>query len=116
VVPIDHRLAPTRTKLDGQSDPSEGEHMGAQRTSFAKLQRDRAKKAKAAQKRERRQSGAPETDELTTPEVVDEGGELSAPVLLQLIEHIHQQFDAKEITFEEFEEKKLDLLSRLPID
>jgi hypothetical protein len=89
--------------------------MAAQRTSFAKLQRDRAKKAKAAQKRERRQSGA--TDEVTeTPTVVDDGGELSAPVLLGLIEEIHRQFDAKEITFEEFEEKKIDLLSRLPID
>jgi hypothetical protein len=37
-------------------------------------------------------------------------------VLLQLIEDIHRQFDAKEISFEEFEEKKLELLSRLPID
>jgi hypothetical protein len=91
--------------------------MGAQRTSFAKLQRDRAKKAKAAQKRERRQSGGasgPGGDEPTP--VVDDGGELSAPVLLQLIEEIHRQFEAKEIGFEEFEEKKLDLLARLPID
>jgi hypothetical protein len=37
-------------------------------------------------------------------------------VLLQLIEEIHRQFEAKEITFEEFEEKKIDLLARLPID
>jgi hypothetical protein len=82
------------------------------------LQRDRAKKAKAAMKRERRQGGGapserPEDDQ---PTIVDEGGELSAPVLLQLIEDIHRQFDAKEITFEEFEEKKLELLARLPID
>jgi hypothetical protein len=91
--------------------------MGAQRTSFAKLQRDRAKKAKAAMKRERRQGGGsmePRDDE--QPTIVDDGGELSAPVLLQLIEDIHRQFDAKEISFEEFEEKKLELLSRLPID
>jgi hypothetical protein len=91
--------------------------MGAQRTSFAKLQRDRAKKAKAAMKRERRQSGGSSEHETpaTTP-VVDEGGELSAPVLLELIEQIHNQFAAKEISFEEFEEKKADLLARLPID
>jgi hypothetical protein len=89
--------------------------MGAQRTSFAKLQRDRAKKAKAAQKREKRQSGGMDGD-TEIPTIVDDGGELSAPVLLQLIEEIHRQFDAKEITFEEFEEKKIDLLSRLPID
>jgi hypothetical protein len=89
--------------------------MGAQRTSFAKLQRDRAKKAKAAQKREKRQAG-PSEDIDPTPTIVDEGGELSAAALLQLIEEIHRQFDAKEITFEEFEEKKIDLLARLPID
>jgi hypothetical protein len=90
--------------------------MGAQRTSFAKLQRDRAKKAKAAMKRERRQSGgsAPVADD--RPEFVDKGGELSAAALLELIEQIHNQFAAKEITFEEFEEKKADLLARLPID
>ena len=39
--------------------------MGAQRTSFEKLQRDRAKKAKAAAKREKRQSGEPMPGEAT---------------------------------------------------
>lgn len=92
--------------------------MAAQRTSFEKLQRDRAKKAKAALKRERRQSGEvePTGDDEATPEVVDRGGELSATALLELIEHIHKQLDAEEITFEEFEEKKADLMARLPID
>jgi hypothetical protein len=92
--------------------------MGAQRTSFAKLQRDRAKKAKAAMKRERRQGGGqPDGVEVDdAPPVVDDGGELSAPVLLALIEQIQKQFDNEEISFEEYEEKKLDLLARLPID
>jgi hypothetical protein len=81
------------------------------------LQRDRAKKAKAAMKRERRQGGGtPAPRHEDQPTVVDDGGELSAPVLLQLIEDIHRKFDAKEISFEEFEEKKLELLARLPID
>ena len=57
--------------------------MAAQRTSFGKMQRDRAKKAKAAMKREKRQAGPVEkTDE--GPEIIDDGGELSAPVLLDL--------------------------------
>ena len=90
--------------------------MGAQRTSFAKLQRDRAKKAKAAMKRERRQGGVQAEPDDDTPNVVDDGGELSAPVLLALIEQIQKQFDNEEISFEEYEEKKLDLLARLPID
>lgn len=90
----------------------------AQRTSFDKLQRDRAKKAKQALKRDRRQGvEGPETTSTAAPPVhVDEGGELSAQALLALIEQIHSDLDAERITFEEFEEKKADLLARLPID
>jgi hypothetical protein len=91
--------------------------MGAQRTSFAKLQRERAKKAKAAAKRERRlekdnDSAAP-ADELPP---VGEGGELSAAQLLERVEQIHRQFEAKQISHEDYEERKADLLARLPID
>jgi hypothetical protein len=95
--------------------------MGAQRTSFEKLQRDRAKKAKAAAKREKRQSGEPMPDAdgelIETPLAGDDhDGELSASELLERIEAIHRRFDAKQITFEEFEEEKADLMRRLPID
>ena len=94
--------------------------MGAQRTSFSKLQRDRDKKAKAAAKRERRQersaaAGAAEDTDAMEP-MVDDGGELSAEELLKAIESIHQRYEAKAITYEEFEEQKVDLLSRLPVD
>ncbi|MDP9452794.1 MAG: hypothetical protein M3P97_05285 [Actinomycetota bacterium] len=91
--------------------------MGAQRTSFAKLQRDRAKKAKAAAKREERQERASTPGE--DRDAPDLGGgteELSAPELLSLIEQIHRQLDAEQITFEEFEERKIELLARLPVD
>ncbi len=90
--------------------------MGAQRTTFSKLQRDRAKKAKAALKRERRQErGAAATagPELAIPRGE---GELSAAELLQLVESIHRSYEAKQISYEEYEEKKADLLSRLPVD
>jgi predicted RNA-binding protein with PIN domain len=92
--------------------------MGGQRTSFSKLQRDRDKKAKAAAKRERRQERSAATaDETVTDTMVDDGvGELSADELLRAIESIHQRFEAKTITYEEYEEQKADLLSRLPVD
>ena len=91
--------------------------MGAQRTSFAKLQRDRAKKANAAAKRERRQSKQEETDEEATPVApADSGGELSAGELLEQIEQVHRQFQAKQIDQEQYDEKKAELLARLPID
>jgi hypothetical protein len=89
--------------------------MGAQRTTFEKLQRDRAKKAKAAAKRERRLEKN-DGEGTEAPEVaVPTEGELSAPQLLELIEQVHRQFENKEITLEELEERRTELLARLPI-
>jgi len=92
--------------------------MGGQRTSFSKLQRDRDKKAKAAAKREKRQerSAGTEGDEVVDVLVDDGKSELSADDLLKLIESIHQRYDAGTMTLEEFEEQKVDLLGRLPVD
>ena len=92
--------------------------MGGQRTSFSKLQRDRDKKAKAAAKREKRQerSAAGDGDEAVDVLVDDGKSELSADDLLKLIESIHQRYDAGTMTLEEFEEQKVDLLGRLPVD
>jgi hypothetical protein len=87
--------------------------MATRRTSFGKLQRDRAKQATAAAKRERRQDRSVAEDEVA---VIPEEGELSAAQLLVLIEQIHKQFDDKVIDFDEFEEKKAELMARLPID
>ncbi len=93
--------------------------MAGQRTTFNKLQRERAKKAKAAAKRERRQdrvSGvSPETAGADTLTLAPDE-ELSAPRLLELIESIHKQFEAGTLSYEEFEEKKTELLARLPVD
>ena len=92
--------------------------MGGQRTSFSKLQRDRDKKAKAAAKREKRaeRSAGGGTDEVDVLTQDDGKSELSADDLLKLIESIHQRYDAGTMTLEEFEEQKVDLLSRLPVD
>jgi len=92
--------------------------MGAQRTSFEKLQRDRNKKAKQALKRERRQTGEARIGEDGEEVLVELNteGELSAAELLAQIELIHKQLDDKVIDFDEFEERKADLMARLPID
>ena len=92
-----------------------GSTMGAQRTTFEKLQRDRAKKAKAAAKREKRLEKDDGAQEESPEVVVPTEGELSAPQLLELIEQVHRQFEAKEITYEELEERRTELLARLPI-
>lgn len=92
--------------------------MGAQRTSFEKLQRDRNKKAKQALKRERRQTGEPRLGSDGEDEIIEFSteGELSAAELLAQIELIHKQLEDKVIDFDEFEERKADLMARLPID
>jgi hypothetical protein len=94
--------------------------MGAQRTTFEKLQRDRAKKEKAALKRANRMNkGAAEPEPegaVATEAPVDDGKPLSAPELLKAIEDLHARFEAKKIDFDQFEEEKLSLMARLPID
>ena len=87
--------------------------MGTQRTTFDKLQRERAKKAKAAEKRERRLARADEQTEDAGISVGPGGAELSAPELLVLIEDLHRRFDNKQIPFEDFEEQKAELFARL---
>ncbi len=104
--------------------------MGKQRSSFAKLQRDRAKAAKKAAKQASRQNKgvdpfaalATDTDEAveaeeTSVSALFEGkGELSAPELLQMIEEIHKQRESGAMSEEDFEEAKVEIFARLPID
>jgi hypothetical protein len=88
--------------------------MATRRTTFDKLQRERAKKAKAAAKRERRQErGAEDGSDETLDLVAEE--ELTPGELLERIEAVHKRYEAKQISFEEFEEQKTDLLTRLSL-
>ena len=94
--------------------------MGASRTSFEKLQRDRAKKAKAAAKREKRlDKSAPEEsteDVLSVPTTLAAGEELSADALLKMVAELHEQFESEKISFEEFEDRKTELFALLSVD
>jgi hypothetical protein len=88
--------------------------MATQRTSFAKLQRERDRQARATAKRDRRLRGPDEAEPTGLPETLPDT--LSAAELLKLVEAVHKQFEAGEIDFDAFEEAKRDLLSRLPIE
>lgn len=109
--------------------------MGKQRSSFAKLQRDRAKAAKKAAKQAARQGKGidpfgplPTSDlDVVVEEEVLEGSsvvsamldgkaELSASELLELIEVVHKQLENGDITADEFEDAKVEIFARLPID
>lgn len=97
--------------------------MAKQRSSFAKLQRDKAKKERAAMKRANRlqKKTEVETEESVVEVDGDDGlipgeGELSAPELLALIEDLHKRREAGTISLEDFEEAKVELFARLPVD
>lgn len=98
--------------------------MAKQRSSFAKLQRDKAKKERAAMKRANRldkKSALEAEPELTEAGAEDAGlvpgeGELSAPELLALIEDLHKRREAGTISLDDFEEAKVELFARLPVD
>lgn len=105
--------------------------MAKQRTTFAKLQRERAKAAKKAEKKAARlgQNITPAADPEPTPTVeIDEAelegmttverlfagkGRLSAPELMSMTERIQRMHERGEIDDDELEDAKLELLERI---
>lgn len=85
--------------------------MATRRTTFDKLQRERAKRAKAAAKRERRQERGAETD-LDAPET-DVTGLLTPGEIMSRLDALHERYEAKQLDFESFEEQKRELLEQL---
>ena len=100
--------------------------MAASRTTFEKLQRDRAKKARAEAKRSKRLGRAPDGSPLETaeaeidPDAAQLDGNLDKEIapadLLRLVEELQRAFDSEEITFDEYEERKVELLARIAAD
>lgn len=88
--------------------------MATQRSSFAKRERDRAKKAKAAAKREARLEKTPDDDEVE--DEVPAGPQESAEVIMEKLAKLHEAFDDNKIEFEDFEEQKAELMARMPIE
>lgn len=104
--------------------------MAKQRTTFAKLQRERAKAAKKAEKQAARigASREPKVEE-PTPEIPDPDldlesmttverlfagkGRLSAPELMAMTEKIQRMHQRGELDDEELEDAKLELLERI---
>jgi hypothetical protein len=85
--------------------------MAKSRESFERRQRERAKKAKADAKRERRLSndGSPASPAEASPSV-DENA-----VIGKLAE-LHAAFDNEEISFDDFEARRSELLTHLQVE
>ncbi|MEZ5406607.1 MAG: hypothetical protein R2761_01195 [Acidimicrobiales bacterium] len=97
--------------------------MAKQRSSFAKLQRDKAKKERAAVKRadrlDRKTADPDDAGDRPMSDLVASmagDGELSAPQLLALIEDLHNRREAGDISLEDFEDAKVELFARLDIN
>jgi hypothetical protein len=95
--------------------------MAKQRSSFAKLQRDKAKKERAATKRANRldRKSSDSEVEVSNDEpgdvisMVSGDGEPSPQELLRLVEDLHKRREAGTISEEDFEEAKVELFARL---
>jgi hypothetical protein len=72
---------------------------------------DRAKKERAELKRQRRQH-APE-EAATGPADESATGELSEQDVLDALDRLHARYAADEVSFDEFETSKTDLLNQL---
>ena len=85
--------------------------MATNRNQFEKRERDRAKKAKALAKREKRvesEKAALEADGAEAP--------IDPSVILEQVAVLHEQFDNGELEFEAFEEQKAELMSKLTVE
>lgn len=76
---------------------------------------------KRASRLEKKAEAEAEAEEPTVTTDGDDGlvpgeGELSAPELLALIEDLHKRREAGTISLEDFEEAKVELFDRLPVD
>jgi hypothetical protein len=87
--------------------------MAKSKESFDRRQRERAKKAKADAKRERRLS---KNDAPDVEEPAPEAPRVDEDVLIGALGKLHEEFDDGKIGFDDFEARRTELLSRLQVD
>jgi len=87
--------------------------MSTRRTTSDKRQRERDKQAKAAAKRARRQDRSIEDGIDTTDPTIDRTS--TTEQLLERVEALHAEYDAGNLSFEEFDEQKSSLLDDIAI-
>ena len=89
--------------------------MATGRSSFAKRQRDMAKKAKAQAKRERKLEGPAPTDE-DEEEVVDDGPKLSNDKIMVMVADLHRRYDDGQMDLDTFDEERANLMAQISVD
>jgi len=86
------------------------------RSSFAKRQRDMAKKAKAQAKRERRLD--PDEDVAEDGEAVEETGgpTLSNEEVMEQVADLHRRYDDGQMDLDTFDEARAALMAQISVD
>ena len=90
--------------------------MATGRSSFAKRQRDMAKKAKAQAKRERRLEKGDEDEIEDEDEVVPTGPRLSNDEVMAKVADLHRRYDDGQMDLDTFDEEKAALMAQISID
>ena len=96
--------------------------MATGRSSFAKRQRDMAKKARAEAKRQKR-LGRGELYELEHGRQDDDSAEapssaqtLSNDEIMAKVEELHRRYDDGQLDLETFDEQRADLMAQISVD
>lgn len=93
--------------------------MGNPRSTFAKNERDRNKKARAAAKRDKRLGKGEDGEDLEDDELeVATRPPSTEPqdVIIEKLRVLHEDYEEERINDEDFEKAKADLLAKLTID
>ena len=91
--------------------------MATGRSSFAKRQRDMAKKAKAAAKRERKLEKGDEFDDLDDELLEEDSGpKLSNEEIMERVAELHRRYDDGQMDLDTFDELRADLMGQMVID
>ena len=92
--------------------------MATSRTSYGKLQRDRAKKERQQLKREKRFDRTEPGEDEELEEEVEPAPVSTASTedILERVAELHRRFDDEEIDFDDFEEQKAALMAQLMVD
>jgi hypothetical protein len=85
--------------------------MATRRTTSNKRERERSKQAKAAAKRERRLDKSPDEDGEDAVEFDENSA--TTDELIERIAAMHEKYDDGQMTFEDFDEEKTELMALL---
>jgi hypothetical protein len=94
----------------------EDDVMATGRSSFAKRQRDMAKKAKAQSKREKKLEKGDDTDVEDAEEAVDEGPKFSNDELMEKVADLHRRYDDGQMDLDSFDEERANLMAQISVD